>query len=87
MAHRHTSSCRKAFRFICENLDADLNSPECREIREHVEGCANCTAYLASLKRTVSLYRAYPAPSLSASVRRDLLKAVCKPRSRRSPRV
>jgi hypothetical protein len=63
---------RAIFRHICENLDQDFDSPACREIRRHVEGCGDCVAYLDSLKTTVALYREYPAPGLSAAARRSL---------------
>jgi Putative zinc-finger len=55
-------SCRSIFRFICENLDNDLNSPECRNIKKHIAACKNCSAYLQSLKKTILLYQTYPTP-------------------------
>lgn len=70
--HQHTFDCAHVFRHICENLDADLNSPQCREIKQHIESCSNCTALLDSLKKTVSLYRTLPIPTIPASSRREL---------------
>ncbi len=64
------------FRHICENLDQDMNSPACREIRRHVNGCPECIDYLNSLKTTVALYRRYPAPALSDSARKRLRTAL-----------
>jgi hypothetical protein len=61
------------FRHICENLDQDMNSPACREIRKHMDGCPECFDYLNSLKTTVALYRNYPAPPLSQASRKRLL--------------
>jgi anti-sigma factor RsiW len=67
---------RKIFRHICENLDREMDSPECREIRRHMKGCPECFAYLDSLKTTVALYRRYAAPPLSEASRRRLRSLV-----------
>ncbi len=83
--HRHgTVGCRKVFRFICENLDASLDSPRCREIRHHIAGCRSCTAYLDSLKKTVALYRAYPVPVVSPELSQSILASLPRlPRRKR----
>jgi hypothetical protein len=80
--HRHTVNCRSAYKHICQNLDADINSSQCREIRAHIESCSNCTAYLDSVKKTVYLYRAYPTPRVSAQTHKKLIAtiALAKPR-------
>jgi predicted anti-sigma-YlaC factor YlaD len=74
--HRHTLNCRSVYKHICENLDADINSAQCREIRAHIAGCDNCTAYLDSLKKTVHLYRAYPTPRMPAQSHKKLIAAI-----------
>ncbi len=66
--------CKGVYQYICENLDADMNSPRCREIRKHIEACPDCTAYLDSLKKTITLYRAEKGPKLSASAHKRLFK-------------
>ena len=68
---------RTIFRHICDNLDQGMNSPACREIRKHLDGCPECIEYLNSMKTTVSLYRDYPAPRLSEAARRKLRQALC----------
>ena len=70
------TQCRKVYRRICENLDQGLDSPECREIKRHLEQCPDCLAYLDSLKKTVLLYRAMPSPPVSRAMRRRLFKIV-----------
>ncbi len=62
---KKTADCNRILHQICENLDQDLNSAECRDIRKHVEKCTDCSAYLESMKTTAYLYRAYPVPSIS----------------------
>ena len=69
-------TCRQIFRRMCDTLGADLGSPECQAMREHVGQCANCTAYLASLKTTVDLFAAYPSPKLPARAQAELLRAL-----------
>ncbi len=68
--------CRKVYRRICENLDKGLDSPQCREIKKHLEKCPDCLAYLDSLKKTVLLYRVMPSPAVSKAMRTRLFKVV-----------
>jgi anti-sigma factor RsiW len=81
--------CKDAYIYICDNLDADLNSPECREIRKHLVDCPDCTAYLDSLKKTVHLYRTAPVPEVTPAIHSRLFKIIklnpatpAKPRKR-----
>jgi hypothetical protein len=60
--------CVQALRFICDNLDADLGSPRCIEIRQHLSECPDCSAYLDSMKKTVALYRRYTAGKVPPEV-------------------
>ena len=64
------------YRHLCENLDSKLNSEECRRIREHIESCDNCHALLDSLKKTVSLYKQMPAPSLQKQLEQELFAVI-----------
>jgi hypothetical protein len=64
--------CADIFRHICDNLDEKIDSPECREIRKHIDDCPDCVAYLDSLKKTVRLYRIYPDPAVPAAVHKRL---------------
>ena len=57
--------CSDVLRFICDNLDENLNSPHCVEIKEHLSACTQCAAYLKSMKDTVQFYRLYPIPEIS----------------------
>jgi anti-sigma factor RsiW len=69
-------TCRKTYRYICDNLDERLDSPRCRQIRQHLEKCPHCRAYLDSIKKTVAIYRSDIAPGIPASAHRRLMKAV-----------
>jgi anti-sigma factor RsiW len=68
--------CTDVYLFLCDNLDEDIHSPRCREIRRHLEECVDCSAYLASLKKTVVLYRTFPVPRLPRRLHARLLKAI-----------
>jgi len=68
--------CKQAYKFICENIDRDLNSPRCRQIKKHLDDCPHCHAYLESLRGTVRLYRRTPPPKIPPSVHTQLIKAV-----------
>jgi predicted anti-sigma-YlaC factor YlaD len=70
--HKHTLLCRTVARHIQDQLDADLRSPDCQEIRNHLRRCPNCTAYLDSMKKTVLLYKRYPDPRIPAITREKL---------------
>lgn len=60
------------FKHICENIDKELNSPQCRAIKRHMEGCSDCMTYLDSLKKTIGFYRQYPIPRLTKATRNRL---------------
>jgi uncharacterized protein YlaI len=66
-------SCKEIAKYICSEMEEHVNSPKCRAIKKHLETCANCTAYLDSLKKTVRLYREYPNPKLPGKRRRKLI--------------
>ncbi len=68
--------CKDVYRFICDNLDQPIDSPECMAIRRHVEGCGDCKAYLESLKQTISLYRTIPDTGVPPAVHRRLMGAL-----------
>jgi predicted anti-sigma-YlaC factor YlaD len=68
--------CAQALRFICDNLDADLASPRCIEIRHHLSECPDCSAYLDSMKKTVALYRRYTAGKVPPAVRKLLTSSL-----------
>lgn len=69
-------TCKGVYRYICENLDADINSPKCRAIKKHLDACPDCSAYLDSLKKTILLYRKEPAPMVSVVHHKRLVKAI-----------
>jgi len=74
--HVHTLSCGKVYEHLCDNLDSKLDSEACRRIKAHIKGCKNCSALLDSLKKTVYLYKKYPAPELPEKSRKKLFAVI-----------
>ncbi len=65
--------CADVAKHLCGDLDERINSRACRALKKHLEHCPNCTAYLDSLKKTITLYREYPVPRLPSSRRKELM--------------
>ncbi len=68
--------CKETYHYICDNLDADINSPKCRAIKKHLDSCPDCAAYLDSLKKTILLYRKETGPTVSLSTEKRLFKII-----------
>jgi len=68
--------CDTVYLHICDHLDEDIASPRCRQIKQHLDECPNCRAYLDSLKKTIVLYRAMPEPKVPAGTHRELFKTI-----------
>lgn len=64
--------CPEMFARLSEFLDGELPAGLCEEIRQHVEGCAPCSRFCASLRETVDLCRHAPPVPIPEDVRRDL---------------
>jgi predicted anti-sigma-YlaC factor YlaD len=63
--------------FLCSFLEEDIDSPLCRELKEHMQECPDCRANVESVKRTVALYReSVPHVPLSDAVKQRLIAAL-----------
>jgi|WetSurMetagenome_2_1015567.scaffolds.fasta_scaffold53913_3 hypothetical protein len=58
--------CSEVARYVCENLDEQLNSRKCLAIKKHLQNCPQCSTELDSLKKTVFLYRTCPTPKIAS---------------------
>jgi predicted anti-sigma-YlaC factor YlaD len=74
--HIHHLSYSKVYKHLCDNLDSKLDSESCRRIKAHLKGCENCSALLDSLKKTIYLYKSYPAPTLPAKAKKNLFAVI-----------
>jgi anti-sigma factor RsiW len=80
-------TCKHVYLHVCESLDQDLESPRCRAIKRHLETCPDCRAYVASLKKTITLYRAQPTGRTPRKVHARLITAIEAEMKRRPGRA
>ncbi len=64
--------CDEVAKYICENLDEQLDSPKCRAIKKHLQTCATCAKDLADLKKVIALYRKESSLHLPQAVEKRL---------------
>ncbi|NIQ06737.1 MAG: hypothetical protein GWO20_13715 [Candidatus Korarchaeota archaeon] len=60
---------------ICTELGEDMDSPNCKAVREYVKSCPNCEAFVDSVKKTIKLYQVY-IPEYSDEVRKKLFRTL-----------
>jgi len=65
--------CNEVAKYVCENLDEQLNSRKCQAIKKHLQTCPKCSAQLNSLKKTVFLYRNCATPLLTTTDHEKLM--------------
>jgi hypothetical protein len=53
------SSVRERILKICDELGEDMDSPSCKALREYIQKCPNCEAFVDSVKKTIKLYQVY----------------------------
>lgn len=66
--HEHTRECRDVFALLSGYIDLDLPADACREIEQHIAGCAPCVEFTESLRKTVEMCRAYQPSELPRPV-------------------
>ncbi len=74
--------CKRIFEQLSAYVDAELSPATCREIEEHLAGCAPCVEFVRSLRKTVELCHGnstgeQPSP-LSLAARERLRQAYLK---------
>lgn len=72
-------NCDQVVNYVCDDIEVSRNSPVCRQIREHLANCPDCSKYVYSLRETVKLYRSYEVtipPNLHDRVMQSLKKTV-----------
>lgn len=52
---------------ICSELGEDIDSSNCKALREYVRECPDCRAFVDSVKKTITLYRHHIAAYDSAT--------------------
>jgi anti-sigma factor RsiW len=71
------ASCKDLFAELSNYLDEQLDDSMCERLERHLDGCAPCKDFLASLQSSIEQLRHLPPESLSkakaASLRDELL--------------
>ena len=69
--------CKEMFAEVSSYLDDELDDSLCEELERHLQGCAPCEAFLATLRGTIEQCRTVPGgspdPQAASRLRRDLL--------------
>ena len=64
----HADTCLPFREELSALLDGELSEEREREVRSHVDGCADCTAQLASLSAANDALRSLPTPAVPADL-------------------
>ncbi len=69
--------CKAMFAELSNYLDEELDDSLCEELERHMDGCAPCKAFLASLEATIEQVRHLPGESpdraRAAALRKEIL--------------
>lgn len=57
-----TMECANVRRLVGEGLNIERNSPTCLVVRTHLETCAECREYIASMEKAIDCYKHYEVP-------------------------
>ncbi len=69
-SRRVPAACRELFANLSEYLDERVEPRTCEEIRQHIEGCPSCVAFLRDLRGAIDRCRAMDATCDPAVARR-----------------
>ena len=71
--------CKALFAQLSDYLDEKLDDSLCDELENHLDGCAPCKTFLASLESSIQQCRQSPAevpkPATASAMRKELLHA------------
>lgn len=68
--------CQHLLGELSAYLDGEASADLCAEIERHLAGCADCRVVVDTLRKTVSLYRNLPRPSLAEGARERLYQSL-----------
>ena len=73
--HEH-GGCKELLSQVSEYVDGELEAALCAELEAHLADCPDCRVMVDTLRRTISLYHAQPAPDLPGDVQNRLFKVL-----------
>ena len=66
-------TCQELVELVTDYLEDSLSRRERRRFDRHIEGCRNCTLYLAQFRETIRLTGALRADTISRAAADELL--------------
>ncbi len=51
-------TCQELTEFLCDYINGDLPAPVGTLFQEHLDGCADCQAYVSTYRQTIELSKA-----------------------------
>ena len=72
----NTAKCPHLLENLSDYLDGAASAELCAEIERHLEGCADCSVVVDTLRKTITLYHELPQPELSTEARWRLYKSL-----------
>lgn len=75
---RRAPSCKKMFAALSDYIDGELDDATCATIDRHMDGCENCKAFIADLRRTVEKLSRLPGQPVDPVVARRVREQVTK---------
>jgi anti-sigma factor RsiW len=72
MAHL---TCQQVVELVSDYLEGNLGWRERRRVREHLDACGPCAAYVAQMRETLDLLGTVPVDTLSPQAQATLLDA------------
>lgn len=86
--------CRELFASLSEYLDGKVEPLTCEQMREHIEACPSCVAFLRDLRTAIDRCRSLEipcdsavAPRLRAILTREYLRMLAIPAGKNAPAV
>ena len=70
------AGCRDVLRLFSRHLEGEIAPEVCADMEAHLRRCDRCRGACESLKRTLALCRATPAPEVPLSVRESVRDAI-----------
>jgi RNA polymerase sigma-70 factor (ECF subfamily) len=67
---KRPAECRNLFRNLSEYLDGRIDAPDCDRMREHIEACPACVAFISDLRSAIDRCKSVNTSCSSATARR-----------------
>ena len=75
---RRAPACKTLCAALSDYLDRQIDPQLCAKLEAHLDACAPCQAYLASLEETVRRCRRHCTPTLKRKIRSDFRQMVAQ---------